>query len=267
MAHFMIRLENLSFSYTPQDRAILHDLSLEIPPASHVVITGPDRAGKTTFAKLIKGLLEPTSGSISRPPNSETEIGYLGGDPLDSLVGISVEEDIAFGLENLGLSQLEMKERLRKALRSIGLDSIRTRLIESLSGGEQQKVALAGMLAMGVTILVLDEALNMLDRSARCAIRSLLAELRREREMTVIEITNNLQDVLSVRRIILLTSGSVAFDGPPEAFLQSPTGIRWASMTEGMGALTARLTTQGVLSRAPTTMRDIAEILINIINK
>jgi ABC-type multidrug transport system ATPase subunit len=85
--------------------------------------------------------------------------------------------------------------------------------------------------------------------------------------MTIIEITNNLQDVLSARRIILLTSGSIAFDGPPEAFLQSPTGVRWASLTEGTGSLAARLTTQGVLSRAPTSMRDIAEVLINIIKE
>ncbi len=263
----MIRLKNLSFSYTPQNGAILRDISLEIGPASHVVITGPDRAGKTTLAKLIKGLLEPTSGCVSRPPNSATEIGYLGGDPRDSLVGISVEEDIAFGLENLGLSEPEMEERLCQAVRSIGLDSIRRRLIESLSGGEQQKVALAGMLAMGVTILVLDEALNMLDKSARRAIRSLLADLRAKREMTVIEITNNLEDVLSAQRIILLTSGSVAFDGPPEAFLRSPTGIHWTSMAEGMGALATMLTARGVLAWIPRTTREISVFLLNSINK
>jgi energy-coupling factor transport system ATP-binding protein len=263
----MIHLDNVSFSYTPQEGAILKDISIQIAPGSHVVITGPDGAGKTTLAKLIRGLLEPTSGSVARPGNPTAEIGYLGGDPRDSFVGVSVREDIVFGLENLGLPLPEMQERLRAAVEAVGLDSIETRLIERLSGGEQQKTALAGVLALGVSVLVLDEALNMLDRRARRGIRSLLDDLRNERTITVVEITNNPEEILSAPRIILLSAGKTAFDGSPEAFLRSAAGLRWAGMTEGVGALAAGLFERGVLSRAPASVGDLADILIKKINK
>ena len=126
----MIRIENLAFSYSPPAPLVLKGLSLTIENLSWVVLTGPDGSGKTTLGKVISGLLKPHSGSIQfNPPqdNDSVIVGYLGGDPYDSLVGISIEEDIIFGLENMQLSSSEIETRLRKALRWTGLTGIEKR--------------------------------------------------------------------------------------------------------------------------------------------
>jgi energy-coupling factor transport system ATP-binding protein len=246
----MIRLENVSFTYPSQNKPVFSGLNLEIPVLSSVVVAGPDGSGKTTLAKLIKGLLQPDSGSITGEGDLRLGVAYLGGDPSDCLIGISVEEDVAFGLENLGLSCSEMRVRLTRALEWTGLSGMEKRLIHTLSGGEQQKVALAGLLAMGSSILILDEALNMCDRATRLSLRSLVHSIRRGAALTVIEVTNNLEDALGAERIIFLSDGAVAFDGTPGDFLASVDGRRWVEMAGGLAALAGALFQQGVLPMA-----------------
>jgi len=253
----MIRLENVSFTYPSQNKPVFSGLNLEIPLLSSVVVAGPDGSGKTTLAKLIKGLLQPDSGSIIAEGDLRLDVAYLGGDPSDFLMGVSVEEDIAFGLENLGLSRSEMRRRLCRALEWTGLSGMERRLIHTLSGGEQQKVALAGLLAMGTTILILDEALNMCDRATRLSLRSLVRSIQHDAALTVIEVTNNLEDALGAERIIFLSSGVVAADGTPTDFLASVDGRRWVQMAGGLAALAGALFEQGVLPGAdPQKIRD-----------
>ncbi|MEJ2716806.1 MAG: ATP-binding cassette domain-containing protein [Deltaproteobacteria bacterium] len=243
----MIHLENVSFSYHPGAPPVFTDLDLEIELLSSLVIAGADASGKTTLAKLIKGMLQPDSGTITSPGDLVFDAGYVGGDPYDSLVGVSVEEDVVFGLENLGLPAPEMRERLAQALEWTGLTGMEKRLTHTLSGGEQQKLALAGMLAAGARVLIIDEAFAMLDRPSRLSIRSLLASLRRDPGLTLIEVTNDLEDSVAADRMIFLSEGSILFDGVPMDFLASPLGRRWSGMAGGLGALVGALFERGIL--------------------
>lgn len=134
----MIHIENLCFSYSPPTPLVLKGLTLTIENLSWVVLAGPDGSGKTTLGKIISGLLKPYSGSVQfNPPHDDQSVivGYLGGDPYDSLVGISVEEDIIFGLENMRLSASEIETRLNQALQWAGLKRMEKRLVHTLSGG------------------------------------------------------------------------------------------------------------------------------------
>jgi energy-coupling factor transport system ATP-binding protein len=200
----MILLRKVSFSYSQEGPSIFHDLSLTIPDFSWVAVMGQDGVGKTALGKLIKGLAQADSGSITISPadgSGPAYVGYLGGDPYDCFIGVSVEEDIVFEMENLGIPSAEMDVRLNEALAWTGLIGMGKRLIRTLSGGEQQRLGLAGALAVRAKVLILDEALSMLDKPSRLSIRSLLGALRRDRGLTIIEITHNLEEAMAVDRI------------------------------------------------------------------
>jgi energy-coupling factor transport system ATP-binding protein len=266
----MIRIENLSFSYSPLDPLVLKELSLTIESLSWVVLSGPDGSGKTTLGKVISGLLKPYSGLVQFNPTQDSEsvtVGYLGGDPYDSLVGISVEEDIIFGLENMRLSGSVMETRLEQALRWAGLTGMEKRLVQTLSGGEQQKVALAAVLAMGCRTIVIDEALNMLDRPTRLSIRCLLNSLRANPGLTVIEITHNLQDVFTADRMLFLSQGRILFDGSGADFLCSPDGSHWAALAGGAVGLESALVRAKLISAYCGDNSELSSCLLSMIGK
>jgi energy-coupling factor transport system ATP-binding protein len=234
----MIRLENIRFSYPDAERPVFSALNLEVQTSAWLTVAGPDGAGKTTLGKLMKGLLLPQSGSITLDGGTGGEtpfisVGYVGGDPSDFLVGISVEEDIAFGLENLGLAPREISTRLDQALHWTGLYGMGSRLTDTLSSGEQQKLALASTLALGARVLVLDEAMVMLDRPTRMEIRKLINGLRIDPGLTVIEISNNSEDLAGAKRVLFLMPDAVIFDGAPADFLLTPHGRSWTSLNRG----------------------------------
>lgn len=266
----MIHIENLAFSYSPPVPFVLKGLTLTIESLSWIALTGPDGSGKTTLGKLISGLLKPHSGSVLFNPGQDNEsviVGYLGGDPYDSLVGISVEEDIIFGLENMRLSASEIETRLGQALRWTGLTGMEKRLVHTLSGGEQQKVALAAVLAMGCRIIVIDEALNMLDRPTRLSIRSLLNTLRANPGLTVIEITHDLQDAFAADRILFLSQGTILFDGAAADFFCSPDGSRWASLAGGVAGLESALVSRKLISAYCGDNSELSSCLLSMIGK
>lgn len=258
----MILLEDVCFSYSQNLQPVFLGLNLEIKPFSWVTVVGPDGSGKSTLGKLIKGLLRPDSGLLRFDPEylkGPDEVGYVGGDPYDFLVGVTVEDDIVFGLENLCLDPEIIGTRLDEALRRTGLEGMGTRLIEDLSGGEQQKVAVAGMLAMGMKVLILDECLAMLDRATRHAIRALLTALRRSSGLTILQIGNDWEDILASDRVLYLSSGHVELDEAPTDFLASLTGRRWGVLTGGIAALRIELTGRGV-------SRDLVERIFSSID-
>ncbi|MEW6350396.1 MAG: ABC transporter ATP-binding protein [Thermodesulfobacteriota bacterium] len=228
----MIRLENVSFTYPSRNPPLFQEFHLDIDEPSWVALTGPEGAGKTTLGKLIHGMLKPNLGTVSLGTSEALpgSVGYLGGDPYDCLVGVSVEEEIIFGLENLALPRTEMAQRLGAALRATGLEGMESRLTHTLSGGEQQKLALASMLAMDSRVLILDEAMTMIDRPTRSAIRGLLRRLASSRSLTVLEITNSLEDSLTADRILFLDKGVIRFDGVPAEFARSVAGSEWFSL-------------------------------------
>ncbi|MFC1833160.1 energy-coupling factor ABC transporter ATP-binding protein [Thermodesulfobacteriota bacterium] len=261
----MVRLERVSYSYPSRKTyTVLVDLTVEIGPLSWTTIVGPDGSGKTTLAKLIKGILKPDDGSVSVGGGDPgTDVGYLGGDPYDSIVGTSVEDDIVFGLENLCLPPCEMQSRLDRALKWTGLTGMESRLCHTLSGGEQQKLALAGVLAMGCKVLVLDEALSMQDRSTRLLSRGLIRSLIKDPGLTVIEISNQVEDALTADRVLFFTEGAISFQGSPEEFVTSSEGIRWMEMAGGLNSLLAALAHRGGVRMSFDGSIDVADGLVS----
>jgi energy-coupling factor transport system ATP-binding protein len=228
----MISVRDLHFSYTPNG-LVFSNFNLEIEQGSCVALMGPTGSGKTTLLKLIKGLLSPGQGAIEVRGSPPPIIGYIGADPYDFLVGITVEEDILFGLENLEFNAREMEERLKAVLAHMGLTGFEDRLASTLSGGEQQKLAIAGLLAMDTKFLLLDESTNMLDPPGRLHVRDLLLSLNKESGITILEVNQNWEEVRLYDRILFLDRGRVRYDGNPTGFLETEFGREWVSATNG----------------------------------
>jgi energy-coupling factor transport system ATP-binding protein len=236
----MISINNVSFKY-PTGRFIFSNFSLTIERQSWTVISGPEGAGKSTLAKLIKGILVPSGGLISFNFDGairNEEIGYISGDASSAIIGITVLDDICFGMENLQTSRIEMKRRLHRVLNWTGLKGSEHRLTNTLSGGERQKLALAGILAIGAKILILDESFSMLDCLSRLNIRYVINNLRKTLNLTVIEIANRAGDIAASDQVVFLGhGGKLEFQGPPMQFVSSSLGSQWLSPLGGTQSL------------------------------
>jgi len=226
----VIQTRGLCFSYYPaeKERYALQNVSLSFLQGEMVALVGPNGSGKSTFFKLLAGLLEPTAGSVEvfgKNPKSLKEEGTLGTqiglvfqNPDNQIVAAVVEEDVAFGPENLNLSSREIKKRVEEALRLTGLWEYRTRATYALSGGQKQRLAIAGALALKPQILLLDEPTSMLDPLGRKEVFELLEKLNREEKLTVIYITHYMDEALRAQRLLAFGQGRLAFDGRPVEF-------------------------------------------------
>lgn len=223
----MIVLEEVGYKYCDGTQA-LAEISLKINPGEVIAVVGPNGSGKTTLAKLFNGLLIPIQGRVTVEGmdtkdkkniwDIRRKVGLVFQNPENSLVGATVEEDVAFGPENLGLSPDEIAARVKEALKAVGMEENANRASHMLSGGQKQKVAVAGILALGCHYLVLDEATSMLDTCDRDRLLSLLWDLNRKKCVTIIMITHNMEEAALASRIVALQEGRVAFDGVAEAF-------------------------------------------------
>ena len=188
----------------------------------YVGIVGPNGGGKSTLVRLLNGLLAADSGTVRvagyDPATALSEVrrrvGVLFQNPENGLVAPFVEDDVAFGLENLGVERAEMRERVDGAIRAVGLEGYERREPHTLSGGEQQRVALAGLLAVEPEILVLDEPTSMLDTAGRREILERLEALRGEK--TVLHVTHHLEELIAADRILVLNGGHLVSDATPE---------------------------------------------------
>lgn len=270
----MIRLNDVTFSYPGSEDPVFENFSISVDPCS-MALFGPAGAGKSTLAKLMKGLVRPQSGSVEVDGDPAVIIGYLGGDPYDTLVGVTVEDDVAFGLENLGVESEEIRRRVSLSLEWTGLAGFEKRLTHQLSGGEQQKVALAAQLALGVKLLILDDVMPALDRGARKSILSLLDRLRSDHGLCALHIrSDNPLEALCVDRALFLSAGRIVFDGTAREFVTSSLGREWISMAGGMAGLAMRLLELGIVDiddlicADPTTaIRDKLDIKLVSLHK
>jgi energy-coupling factor transport system ATP-binding protein len=227
---FAVSCEKVSFSYSGSPA--LSDVSFEVRAGEYVGIVGPNGGGKSTLVRLLNGLLRPDSGSVrvsgcdpaTEPFEVRRHLGVLFQNPENGLVAPFVEDDVAFGLENLGVPRDEMRERVSRAIRAVGLEGYEHREPHTLSGGEKQRVALAGLLAVEPEILVLDEPTSMLDAEGRGEVLERLEALRSEK--TVLHVTHHLEELVDADRILVLNDGGLVADETPERLLSDSDLLR-----------------------------------------
>ncbi|MCE7869042.1 ATP-binding cassette domain-containing protein [bacterium CPR1] len=216
----MIVVRDLSFAY-PGGHPVLQGIDLELAAGELVVLTGPNGCGKTTLARHLNGLLLPQQGTVlvDDLPTSQAEVRRLVGmvfqEPESQIVAPVVEEDVAFGLENLGLPREEMRQRVEWTLERLDLTGVRRSEPHLLSGGQKQRLALASVLAMKPRYLVLDEPTTMLDPWSRREVLELLGDLRRTEGIAIVLVTHRLEEALEADRVVVLADGRVRFQGSP----------------------------------------------------
>lgn len=229
----MIKFLNVSFSYG--EKEVFNNINLEIKQGDWVALVGANGSGKSTLIKLINGILLPTKGCIlvdeldTRDEKAIWEIrrrvGVVFQNPDTQIVASIVEDDIAFGPENLGLPPDEIRERVEQVLKVLGLSEFRYSPTYALSGGQKQKLAIAGILAMKPIYLVLDEPTSMLDPPSRRDINRILKFLYNKEKLTIIYSTHNPEEITLANRVVVLFKGNIVFDGRPEEFFSEPEKV------------------------------------------
>ena len=204
----------------------IKDISLHIEEGTFVALVGHNGSGKSTLAKLLNGLLLPTSGDVKIFGNSTLDpdkiydirksVGMVFQNPDNQMIASIVEDDIAFGPENLGIERQEIIRRVEWALSKVGMLEYRKRTPFKMSGGQKQRLAIAGVLAILPKILVLDESTAMLDPKGRSEVLKVAHELNRQEGITVIHITHFMDEALNADRLVVMDSGKIVFDDEPE---------------------------------------------------
>ena len=229
----MIRVEDLFYRYETKTDQVLNGISIEIEQGKHVGVIGPNGCGKTTFVRHLNGLLTPTAGEVwvdgmdTRDPVAVQKIrqrvGMVFQNPDNQIVGMSVEEDVSFGPGNLRLPPLEIQKRVEESLAMVGMESYAQRPPHTLSNGEKQLVAIAGVLAMEPMHIIFDEPTTYLDPSARKRVLQVIAKLNRQ-GVTIIHVTHDMDEIAQADEIFVLHEGRVALRGRPvEVF----TRVEW----------------------------------------
>jgi len=225
-----ISVEHLAYSYPGVDDApgvaVFEDLSLTIEQGSFVAVLGSKGCGKYTLAKHFNSILLPCGGKVyvSNMDTADPErliavrraVGMVFQNPDNQIVANVVEEDVAFGPENLGVSAPVIRQRVDSALKQVGMYEYRNHAPHLLSGGQKQRVAIAGVIAMEPKCIVLDEPTAMLDPKGRKEVMETITQLNRDKEITVLLITHHMSEAAQAQRVVVLDKGSVALDGTPE---------------------------------------------------
>ena len=231
----IISVENLSYSYPSQDNEdciqVFHDLSFTVEKGSFVAVLGANGCGKSTLAKHFNAILLPTGGKVyvsgidtsneDRLMLVRRTVGMVFQNPDNQIVSNVVEEDVAFGPENLGVASPEIRSRVDKALHQVGMYEYRKHSPSLLSGGQKQRIAIAGVIAMEPRCIVLDEPTAMLDPRGRQEVIQTIERLNKEKGITVVLITHHMDEAARCQRIVVLDKGKIAADGEPgEVFSQ-----------------------------------------------
>ncbi|HEM5491610.1 TPA: energy-coupling factor transporter ATPase [Streptococcus suis] len=227
----IIEVKNLKYKYNQEDEQYtLNDVSFHVKQGEWLSIIGHNGSGKSTTVRLIDGLLEAESGDIYIDGDALTVdnvwdkrrlIGMVFQNPDNQFVGATVEDDVAFGLENQGIPLEEMRSRVDEALELVGMTDFKTREPARLSGGQKQRVAIAGVVALRPKIIILDEATSMLDPEGRLDLIKIVREIKERHGMTVISITHDLDEVALSDRVIVMKQGQVeSISTPDELFIR-----------------------------------------------
>ena len=224
----IIQTEKLVFSYEPESEGepILKSLDIAIDSGSFVAVLGHNGSGKSTFAKHLNGILLPTGGKvwIDGMDSADEEklleirrtVGMVFQNPDNQIVANVVEDDVAFGPENMGVPSEEIRRRVDEALKDVGMYEYRTHAPHLLSGGQKQRVAIAGIVAMRPRCIVLDEPTAMLDPAGRREVLETVHRLNRELGITVVLITHHMDECIAADRLIVMSDGEIIADGTPK---------------------------------------------------
>ncbi|MEK3798981.1 energy-coupling factor ABC transporter ATP-binding protein [Peribacillus sp. FSL H8-0477] len=224
MGKKLVSLDHVIFNYEGSDSHAINDVSFDIYEGEWLAIVGHNGSGKSTLAKLLNGLHFASSGVITINGSELTQatvwearrkIGMVFQNPDNQFVGTTVEDDVAFGLENNGIQQDIMAERVKRALMKVKMDAFLDQEPHHLSGGQKQRVAIAGVLALQPDIIILDEATSMLDPRGREEVLETVRELKEENVLTVVSITHDLEEAAKADRIIVMNKGQVYREGSP----------------------------------------------------
>lgn len=232
----LIEFKNVDFSYCVRDEKnndvripVLENFNLGIEQGSFTAILGHNGSGKSTLAKLTNGILFPTSGEVivdgvvTKDDDSifdvRQNVGMVFQNPDNQIVSSIVEEDVAFGVENLGIPSDECRKRVDEALKTVGMYDYRLKSPSKLSGGQKQRVAVAGIIAMKPKCIVLDEPTAMLDPKGRQEVMDTVLKLNREEGITIVLITHYMDEAVLADRVVVMDNGRIQLDSPPrEAF-------------------------------------------------
>lgn len=229
MKESVIILEHVSFEYEGQEAYALKDVSFTIRQGEWVAIVGHNGSGKSTLAKLLNGLQFSTEGKIIVSGMEITEesvweirrrIGMVFQNPDNQFVGTTVQDDVAFGLENNGIIREIMVQRVHESLKQVKMDQFLDQEPHHLSGGQKQRVAIAGILALRPDIIILDEATSMLDPRGREEVLETVRELKAAQQLTVLSITHDLEEAAKADRILIMNKGQLYREGTPEQIFQ-----------------------------------------------
>ncbi len=239
----IITLNDVSFLYEGDDRnyEVLNNFSVAFERGTFNVILGHNGSGKSTLAKLLNGLIKPISGTVTVNGLSTADdnndftvkktVGMVFQNPDNQLVSSIVEEDVAFGPENLGFEPEEIRRRVDDALKAVGMYEMRHDATHKLSGGQKQRVAIAGIIAMEPECIVLDEPTAMLDPKGRKEVIDTIRKLNKEKNITVILITHYMEEAEAADRVIVMSGGKILSDGLPAEVFSQIDNIRKAGLS------------------------------------
>ena len=279
----LIKFENVSFSYdtedengTPKSEKVLENFNLSIEQGSFVAILGHNGSGKSTVAKLTNGILFADEGNVfvdnikAQDDDSIYDIrktvGMVFQNPDNQIVSSIVEEDVAFGVENIGVPSEECRRRVDEALKTVGMYEYRLRTPSKLSGGQKQRVAVAGIIAMKPKCIVLDEPTAMLDPSGRKEVLDTVMKLNREEGITIVLITHYMDEAVKADRVVVMDDGVIKLDGTPQQVFSDVEKIKSLSLEVPQSTeLVERL---GIHSESTVLNSDeCAELLIKYLQK
>jgi len=263
-----ISVKDVSFVYDISGNislCALKGVSFTISKGEHVALIGSNGSGKSTLAKLLNGLTFPAEGDInvdgintrqkSKAYEIRKKVGIVFQNPDNQIVATIVEDDVAFGPENLGIARDEMIERVDWALEKTGMIENRYRVVSKLSGGQKQRVAIAGVLAMKPDVIIFDESTSMLDPEGKKDILDIIHTLKQE-GITIVHITHSMEEVVDADKVIVLNKGRLKFTGTPEELFKSAEVENNNLVLPDVTVLANRLKERGVISDDITVLRE-----------
>ncbi|WP_036095821.1 energy-coupling factor ABC transporter ATP-binding protein [Listeria floridensis] len=261
MSEDFVRLEHVFYKYDGEENFAVDDVTFSVKKGEWLALVGHNGSGKSTLAKLLNGLLFPEKGLIKIGHfvlgektiwDIRKQVGMVFQNPDNQFVGATVQDDVAFGLENHGVPHDDMVERVESALREVGMSDYTLHEPARLSGGQKQRVAIAGVLALRPDVIILDEATSMLDPRGRAEVMATIRNLREREDITVISITHDLDEVIYADRVIVMNKGKLLREGAPEEIFERPEEMKQI----GLGVpfiveLEERLKKQGISIEKP----------------